>query len=282
MKNFSLFFIIILSSLVFISGCSDKSITVHFIDVGDSLNITHGDSIFIDTPEKDVLIDGGESDKAYLVVELLKSLNVSKVDYIIATHPHADHIDGLVDVMREFDVREVLYNGQNSSQSAEFDAEMRKHDYSAVKKGDIFNISDLVYLEVLHPSEGFRARTGNTGENDMSLVIRLVYGNVSFLFMGDCEKACNDYLLNSSDVLDADVIKIGHHCDSSSSSADFLRAVNPEIAVITPGGHDRWGLPSKECVDRINQSGIKMYSTADGDVVIVTDGVHINVSEERN
>ena len=272
-----LFFISIL-----LTGCFDNTIilpkkdeiVIHFIDVGHGEGTTHGDAIFIDTNDKDILIDGGERDQAYRVKRYIDKLGIKKIDYIVATHAHPDHYEGLIRVMQNYQIGEVWFNGVSNAKTAlRFDPVMKKHRYEAIKKGKHIQLSDNVEIEVLHPFEEF-----NSNDNDMSIVIKLVHNKISFLLTGDCTEKCNNELLKSEYDLKSDILKVGHHCNKESVQLKFLKAVNPKIAVTTPGSNDKYNKPHPECLQRLDDFDIKIYRTdKEGNIAIVSDGNNYNV-----
>ncbi len=236
---------------------------VNFIDVGQ------GDSELIVTPEgKVALIDGGESGSGAL--EYLRSLNIDHVDLMVATHPHSDHIGGLVDVLQALPVGEVVTNGQPHTTSvyehlldaiAEAEA-----TYTEVTRGDTLKLGSLTF-DVLH--------VNSTGDdlNGQSVVLRLVYGKVAFLFTGDAGKETEADLLASGANVQAQILKVGHHGSSSASSARFLAAVGPEVAIYSCGVGNSYGHPHAETIAALEDVGAKIYGTdKNGTVIVTSDG----------
>lgn len=245
------------------------SLQVHFIDVG------LGDSILILAPDGTVaLIDGGESGSG--VVSYLEAQGVKRINLMIATHPHADHIGGLVDVLRAFPVDEVVTNGQaHTTLTYEHFLDgiaAAKAKYTEVKRGDTLKFGGLT-LDVLHP-------TGPTGQNlnDQSVVLRLLHGRVAFLFAGDAEHTAEASMLTSEENIQAQILKVGHHGSRSASSPAFLAAVQPELAVYSSGAGNSYGHPHAETLAALTSAGATIYGTdVNGTVVVTSDGTNYKV-----
>jgi competence protein ComEC len=237
---------------------------VHFIDV------SQGDSVLIITPEgKVALIDGGESGSGAL--EYLRSVGIDHIDLMVATHPHSDHIGGLVDVLQALPVTEVVTNGQPHTTSVYehfLDAiAAAKATYTEVTRGDTLKLGSLTF-DVLHP-------VSPTGDdlNSQSVVLRLAYGKVSFLFTGDAGKEAEADMLASGANVQAQVLKVGHHGSSSASSASFLAAVGPEAAIYGCGVGNSYGHPHAETITALEDVETKIYGTdKDSTIVVTSDG----------
>lgn len=254
------------------SRISDGKLTVHFLDVGQ------GDSIFIQIPSgQNVLIDGGERNQGEKITGYLEEQGISKLDILIGTHPHSDHIGGLIDVLRNFKV-EKIYLPKVTHTTATF-----RDLLTAVKSQGLKVSTARAGVEI--PLEGveacFAAPVGDTYENlnNYSAVLRLVYGNNSFLFTGDAEEESEqEMLLASNRSLQADILKVGHHGSASSTSNAFLNTVAPKYAVIMCETDNDYGHPHKETIEKLNQRGIKIYRTdQDGNIAITSDGNTIKI-----
>jgi len=237
---------------------------VHFIDVGQ------GDAILILAPDgKVALIDGGDSGSG--VLQYLRAKGVQRLDLMVATHPHADHIGGLVDVLQALPVDEVVTNGQpHTTRTYErfLDAIAATGAvYTEVKRGDTLQLGVLTF-DVIHPR-------GPTGQNlnDQSIVLRLVHSNVAFLFTGDAERDAETSILSSSQNIQAHVLKIGHHGSQSASSHAFLAAVQPQVSVYSCGAGNSYGHPHSETLAALTGVGSIIYGTdVNGTVVVTSDG----------
>lgn len=261
---------------------STGNLTVHFLDVG------HGDSILIVTPMGSaILLDGGYEDQGRYVLTYLKSLGFNYLDYAIASHPHADHIGGLDFVLGKLAfVNTVLDNGKGPENASPSDwrsyrsfrrAAMDQGEYRTIRKDTILQLDDTVYVEVLVPFDNGRY-FNNT--NDNSLVVKLTYGNVSFLFTGDCEVACEERLLKKKmeKNIHADILKVGHHGANDASSQEFLDAVKPTVAIISTGDYAQFGHPHESVVKRLGDNHLRVYRTdQDGNIIITTDGSTYNI-----
>jgi competence protein ComEC len=244
---------------------------VHFIDVGQ------GDSILILTPDgKAMLIDGGEA--ASGVVQYLKNKGVTRLDVMVATHPHADHIGGLVQVLKTIPVVKVVTNGQPTTTKTYenfLDAiAAAKAEYAEVKRGDSLRLGDLVFV-VLNP-----ASAKGDDLNDNSVVLRLGYGKVSFLFTGDAQtQAEASMAVSSFSPVQATILKVGHHGSRTASSKAFLDLVKPEIAIYSAGKGNSYGHPHTETIAVLLAVGAKIYGTdVNGTVIVTTDGSTYKVS----
>lgn len=247
---------------------------VHYIDVGQ------GDSELIELPNDEVmLIDAGENDKGGFVADYIRSQGIDKIDYLVGTHPHSDHIGGLDTVIDELEIGKI-YMPKASSDTKTFsdvlDAVERKGlSVNSAKAGvEVLNDGDL--------SVTFAApvRTEYKSLNNVSAVVKIVYKGSSFLFTGDAEEQAEGDI--TADVR-ADVLKVGHHGSSTSSSWDFLDRVKPSCAVISCGEGNDYGHPHTETLEKLSDIGAAVYRTdLDGTVIIETQGDGYTVYTENS
>lgn len=248
---------------------SSKELLVHFVDVGQ------GDSTLIQINNKNLLIDGGPSVNSESLVSYLRDQGVKKLDYIIATHPHEDHIGGLPAVIANFSV-ESFYAPRITA-----DTEAFKNLVSALKnkklkinvaKSDMsLYLGDNVLINLISPLS-----SDYEDINNYSVVLTLNFNSSRFIFMGDSEKLVENQLLNKGYDISSDVIKVGHHGSSSSSSSEFIDKVSPQYAIISCSRKNDYGHPHKETLDLFNIKNIKVYRTDfENTIVFRSDGNNI-------
>lgn len=248
---------------------SNDVLSVYFLDVGQ------GDAIFIETPSKErVLIDGGPNRKVLSELGDILPFGDKRIDVVLATHPDADHITGLVEVVKRFDVGIFLDSGALSSNEIDdflFKAlEDDGVEKVSVQRGVVLSLGKTVSLQVIFPEED----VSNLETNAASLVVRLEYKDTSFIFTGDAPKRTEYLLLQSNEnLLDADVLQVGHHGSDTSTSEIFLEAVTPKYAVISSGKNNRYGHPHQNVLDTLDNLGIETLNTAkQGRIIFETDG----------
>ena len=257
-KGLVAFFLVALIS--FVASPAD-TLDVYFIDVGQ------GDGILIDYGEYEMLIDGGADGSC---VPFLREYVDGYLEVIVATHAHSDHIGGLDDVLRAFDVLEVVTNGATATSNAyaNFSAAVAAEgiEFTAKKRNDTIALGDLE-LAVLHPFE----LVGDA--NDDSIVLLLSYINVSFLFTGDITCDVEQELLRESCLSDIDVLKVAHHGSAYGTCEPFLEIARPEIAVYSAGDGNRYGHPTDSTLMRLADVGALILGTdKQGNIAIATDG----------
>ncbi len=264
----------------------DDRLHVVFFDVGQ------GDAIFIETPHgRQMVVDGGAD--PVLMTRLLGQrmrFNDRHIDIVAATHPHTDHIGGLLQVLERYDVGAVLER-RIEYDSAAYESWARAVDAKAaqgasvieVSAGQVITLDESVRLEVLGPPRALISGTESDADN-ASLALRLVYGDVSMMLTGDIFAEAERALLESGGNLDSDVLKVPHHGSDSSSTAAFLSAVSPTAAVISVGADNRFGHPDAAVVKRLREfaGDDGLFQTAErGTVEFITDGKTLWVKTER-
>ncbi|MBO8126614.1 MAG: helix-hairpin-helix domain-containing protein [Firmicutes bacterium] len=270
-----LFSLVVLTLLLFGQcvawGAEPGQLEVHFIDVGQ------GDSILVLTPGgRTMLIDAGDHRAGPDVVKYLKAQGVQQIDVLIGTHPHADHIGGLLAVLDSFEVKQVYDSGQIHT-SKIFENYLKKLDaknipFQLARAGDKIDLAPQVDLTVLWPT-GPRKIMDYGSLNEASIVLFLRYGKVGFLFTGDAGQEAELEMISGGHLEPAEVLKVGHHGSHSSSSREFLEAVGPQVAVIMCGAGNPYGHPHKEPLERLREVGATILRTdRQGTIVIRTDG----------
>lgn len=243
---------------------TEGKLFVHFIDVGQ------GDAILLETGNYAAIIDTGDY-QGDEIVPYLKEQGIDELDLAVITHPHADHIGQLDTLMYNIDVEEVWMNGhQHDTLTFEraIDAILATDSYyDEPRAGDTYELGDAL-ITVLHPAE----LSGDL--NNDSIVLKVEFGEVSFLFTGDAESAAEFEMVNSGYDLSADILKIGHHGSDTSSTASFLDQVNPDVAVYMAGAGNSYGHPHAGALSRIESVGSDIYGTdIHGHVIVTTDGL---------
>lgn len=258
-----------------VSGSSNEALraaeegilAVHFLDVGQ------GDSEFIELPNGEtMLIDAGEADMGKTVVDDINAIGKTEITYLVATHPHSDHIGGLHEVLSAFDVKNVYMPNAVSSSETYSDfldaVEAENCNVAEAKSGVSIINGDSLSVEFIAPCSA-----GYKDLNNYSAAVKIIYGSTAFLFMGDAEALSENEI--SADV-DADVIKVGHHGSNSSSGAEFVSRVSAEYAVIECGENNSYGHPHQEIAERWKQSGAEVLRTdLLGDILISSNGTDI-------
>ena len=246
---------------------------VHFINVGQ------GDAILIDYGTVEVLIDGGETSPG--VVPYLRKYVDGDLEAMVATHPHADHIGGLIDVLRSFQVDNIYWNGETATTKVYSDfMALAKAEPKALlqqlKRGDTINVDGLAFAVLNPPGPSFKET------NDNSIVLKLKYGDTRFLFEGDAQQEAESSMLAAGLNMAADILKVGHHGSRSASSMPFLKAVSPQIAVYMAGINNSYGHPHAETLAALNQIGAQIYGTdIHGTIEVSTDGQKYTLTTEK-
>lgn len=247
--------------------------TVAFLDVGQ------GDAIFIESPTgKQILIDAGPNKKVLRELAEQMPFYDRTIDILIASHPDADHIGGFPAVFDAYEIGEYLNSGVvcETALCSELDIDIEKEGIQKeiLTRGQVIDLGDGVYLEILFPDRD----ATNFETNVASLVIKLVYGDTSFLLTGDSPQEIEDYLVSlNSFNLDVDVLKLGHHGSKTSSSEFFIGYTSPEFVVISVGKDNRYGHPHQEVLDLLEKFEVNILRTdEDGTIVIRSDGKKIS------
>lgn len=251
---------------------------VWFLDVGQ------GDSQLIRIPDGDsyynMLIDSGENQYAQGLTDFLSGLGISRIDTLVCTHPHADHMGSMAQIVTQFDIGSFympkLPEDQTPTTRAYenlLDALLEKNvDAAYLHTGLFISMPDGARAEVFSPDQDARW----SEINNYSAVIKLSYGETSFLFTGDAEKEIETILAEGNDAIGADVLACGHHGSSTSSTEAFLERVNPAVAVISCGLNNKYGHPHEEVVQLLDTRGCDVYRTdTSGTILIKSDGEEI-------
>lgn len=246
---------------------------VHYLDVGQ------GDSIFVELPNNEtMLIDAAESYQSENIINYLKNLNYQKIDYVIGTHPHTDHIGGLKDIINTFEIGKIfmpkVVSTTKTYESLLMAIKDKNLKINTAKAGTSIIDTDALKINILAPNN-----STYTELNNYSVVTKITYGTTKFLFMGDAEKLIENEIKEN---VTADVIKIGHHGSNTSSSIDFIKKVNAKYGIISVGLNNKYNLPKEETITNWENSGTKIYLTStNGTIRASSDGTNIKIESEK-
>ena len=248
----------------------EDELAVYYLDVGQ------GDAILLQQNDDTMLIDTGDNGMENQLLQQLKTLNVTQLDVLVCTHYHADHIGGAAEVLQNLTVDRVLLpSGSATTQTYE----------------DMLDVIDQKGIPTSFPKIGYTGKLGEAdyqvvgpeqgeddNQNNNSLMIRFQFGSASFLFTGDAEATEEADTLAAGYDVQADVLKVGHHGSSTSTSDAFLQAVHPVCAVISCGAGNDYGHPHQETLDKLSAAGVTVYRTdLSGAITVLTDGTTIRV-----
>lgn len=249
---------------------SSPYLRVTFLDVGQ------GDAIFIETPDNvQLLVDGGPSASVMSSLSKRMAWFDHSLDMVLGTHQDLDHIAGLVPVLEKYEVATILMTegkGASSASKAFLEAVGTEETQTIyARTGQIFALGASTTLEILSPIDSPEQWDSNTG----SIVAMLRYGEIDFLLTGDAPQGIEDYLVEAFGAhLEAEVLKLGHHGSRTSSSANFLRAVLPEYAIVSASSDNRYGHPHEEVIERVasNTKAIVLSTAESGSITFLSDG----------
>ena len=257
---------------------------VTFLDVGK------GDAAVIETPSgKIIVIDAGDSTAKNgdmgekVIAPFLRRRNIRRIDILLLTHPHNDHISGAIFLLKQFPVGLIVENGRGAEhkrmKQIRQEAEKRHIAIRCAARGDMLDFGADVAAQVLSPACG--ADFGKR-ENAYSLVVRVAFQKTAFLFTGDAQGDAEKAMLKSGQNLACDVLKVGHHGHKSSSIPDFLNAARPRYAVISVDANNSAKMPHDATLKRLEKIRAKIYRTdQNGGVTCVSDGKNLTVTPER-
>lgn len=274
---FAILIVLNFFSWKFLFFLQNEELRVVFFDVGQ------GDAIFIRTPQKHhILIDGGPGDVVLEGLGREMPFFYNSIDLVILTHPHDDHVSGLLEVLDRYNVKTILCSGVSGSANVaqRWEEVIKERGYKQARAGQRIKANDF-YIDILSPAENF------VGEkvddlNEVSVISRFVFKEEqSFLFTGDAysdqekevlsyKEKCEEEEGTRCDVLSlkSDVLKVGHHGSRTSTSEEFLDAVSPKVAVVMAGKDNRYGHPHREVLERLEYYGVEIMRTdRDGDII---------------
>ena len=258
------------SSSTFVEG----KLQIHYVDVGQA------DAIVIEQGEHAMLIDAGKNDTEDSLINYINSLGITKFEYIIGTHVHEDHIGGMDKVVYTYDFDKIFFPKQIST-TATFKnfvkaVKSKNKQLHAPNVGEKYTLGDATF-EILAPNS-----SDYEDANNYSIVIKLIYGSKSFLFMGDAEDVSEREILSHNFDIKCDVLKLGHHGSYSSTTDEFLDKVNPEACIISCGMNNSYKHPSKVTMQKLKKRQIPVYRTDEsGTIVINCDGDNISFNVEK-
>lgn len=251
---------------------------VHYIDVGQ------GDCELIECDGQFMLVDAGENGHETEVINYLKSLKIETLDYVVVSHQHSDHIGGMSEVLEEFDVKNLIMPYLSKEQTPTNSTYRAFTEALTASGAKVIKATPGASYALGSGSVEILGPVSSDAENlnSMSVVMRYVYGENSFLFTGDAETDEEYEIIENGGNLDSDVLKVGHHGSSTSSGKKFLDAVTPSICVISCGEGNDYGHPHKEITKRIKKYTDETYRTdLCGSIVISSDGKELTVEYEN-
>lgn len=252
----------------------NSTFEIHYLDVGQA------DAALVLCDGKSMLIDGGNSEDSNLIYSYLKSNSISHLDYIVATHAHEDHVGGLSGALNYASV-DKAYCSVKSYDSKAFESFVKYLNKQNVSitvpaAGDSFTLGSAA-VKILGPV------SHSDDPNNTSIVLRVVYGNTSFLFAGDAERDEEQEVLNAGYDLGSTVLKVGHHGSETSTTYPFLREIMPDYAVISVGKGNSYGHPTENTLSRLRDAGVKTYRTdLQGTIICESDGDSVSFSVQKN
>lgn len=279
LKNKLLILLFSIFLICTLKGCHNSStsinndnLQIHFIDVGQ------GDSILLTTKDKSLLIDSGPKEARKSLISYLKDRNIKNIDYIILTHPHEDHMGGMAKIISTFNVGKI-YSPKITSNSKNYEdfinaVKEKNLKINVIKPGESsINLKDNISITFFSPEENYNDKSILENINNYSPIIKITYLNNSIILTGDAEKEIEEKVIEKNYSLKADILKVGHHGSSTSTTEDFLNKVNPKIAIISVGKYNEYGHPAKETLDKLKKKNILIYRTdLDGNIVLELDG----------
>lgn len=254
-----------------------SAFSIHFFDVGE------GDSALVACDGHYMLIDGGDSTNSSFLYSFLRQHHIAFLDYAVCTHAHADHVGGLAGALKYAKVGTAFapvkeYDSKSFESFVRY-LEAQGKDITIPSPGDTFHLGSAE-VAILGPVD---MRLAQDNVNNSSIVLRIVYGNTSFLFTGDAEKEEELSIVGSRRRIRSTLIKVGHHGSNSSSSAKFMAAVRPKVAVISVGKDNDYNHPHDAAIKRIQKYAAEIYRTdLQGGIVCTSDGSSLSITTERH
>lgn len=273
-----------------LTGGAARNLEIYFFDVGQ------GDAILVKTPENQtMLIDGGPNNKVLEKLgEHLPALT-KRIDIVLLTHPHADHVTGLLEVLKRYDIGAVILSGAELKTDvyAEFLKIIEDKNVPVIiaETGEAIHFDSNLEFDILSPerakdlvfnqkSEGF----GSAGNdvNNTSIVGKLIFNDFKAMFMGDATFKIENRLLIYGENLKSDILKVGHHGSKYSSMLQFLKFVSPKAAIIEAGAKNRYGHPSEAALSRLKMIGANVFrADLNGDIKVLSNGFTTKIYKER-
>ena len=247
----------------------DSKLMISYMDVGQ------GDAAYIKVNGNDILIDAGPRSNSKELLEQLKAKNIDDFELVIATHPHEDHIGGMVDVFKEYEVK-AFYSPKITHTTKTYENLVKAVKDEGLKTkelkgGMVIDLGEGAKFEVFTPQKSEYEEL-----NDYSPIMKLSFGDTSYLFTGDAEEEVESEVLKNNFPLSSDVLKAGHHGSSTSTSASFLNAVNPSICVISAGINNNYNHPNPTTLKKLQKNKCIIYRTDKlGDILLISDGTTI-------
>ncbi|MBE5963926.1 MAG: MBL fold metallo-hydrolase [Lachnospiraceae bacterium] len=254
------------------AGKSDMKVT--FIDVGQA------DCVLIESAGKFMIVDAGNNDDGTMVVNYLKSEGVTRLEYVIGTHPHEDHIGGLDNVIKAFEVGKVIMPDKSQATSTYEGVlkaiQKKKLTITLPVPGDVYTLGNASFT-IIGPVKDYGDEI-----NNWSIGLRLVNGNDSFMLCADAEMAAEIDMVNSGATMKSDVLKVNHHGSKDSTSYEFLNAVDPDYAVIMVGVDNEYGYPKDRVLERLAEKNAIVYRTdLHGHITAISSGDGITFSLQK-
>ena len=241
---------------------TNSNLKVYFIDVGQ------GDCTLIEKNGEYVLIDAGNNRDGKKLVNYFNSLGITKFKYVIGTHPHEDHIGGMDDIIKNFNIEHYLMpdliTPTPTFEEVLKQLENKNIKYEVPEIDSTFKLGNAKFKTIFIDND-------EEDMNNSSIVLKLTYKNISYLFMADAEKKVENQILNKD--IKSNVLRVGHHGTKYATTKEFLNAVNPEYSVISVGKDNDYGFPKQDVLNRIKNSGSRLFRTdTRGTIISTTDG----------
>lgn len=277
-KNILIIFLIIFLGLIsyhtYFNEKIDTNLDVNFIDVGQ------GNAVLVKEGDKVLLIDGGGRSSSRKYYSYIDNKNIDKIDYLLVSHYDEDHIAGLISILHNKKVQNVICPNYKKDTKIykSFEKVLKKSNAQVIhpKVGEKFSLENAKF-KVLWPKN-----YKDNLDNENSIVIKLSHGRNSFLFPQDIDIKIEDELIYSGYNLRSDILMLGHHGSKYSTSNEFLKEVNPKLAIISVGKNNRYDHPSKRVLNLLKKRDIKLLRTdIDGDISLISDGEKIKVSTKN-